>query len=104
MMWAVERADGGRGFGFTGGHYHKNWGNDQFRKAVLNALVWVAKLDPPAEGVSSAVTAEELSQNLDQKAAPKPKTQPATGTPAKAAMLGTPERPLALNGLMARGL
>src|SRR5205085_2333802 len=23
--WARERADGGRGFGFTGGHYHWNW-------------------------------------------------------------------------------
>ena len=38
MMWAVERPDGGRGFGFTGGHFHDNWGNDDFRKTVLNAL------------------------------------------------------------------
>ena len=38
MMWAVERPDGGRGFGFTGGHFHDNWGNDDFRKVVLNAL------------------------------------------------------------------
>ena len=28
VSWATERADGGRGFGFTGGHNHKNWGND----------------------------------------------------------------------------
>src|SRR5207249_573069 len=26
LAWAVERADGGRGFGFTGGHFHSNWG------------------------------------------------------------------------------
>lgn len=39
MMWAVERKDGGRGFGFTGGHFHDNWGNEPFRKVVLNALV-----------------------------------------------------------------
>ena len=25
LAWAVERQDGGRGFGFTGGHFHKNW-------------------------------------------------------------------------------
>jgi hypothetical protein len=31
MMWAVERKDGGRGFGFTGGKFHDNWGIDDFR-------------------------------------------------------------------------
>lgn len=73
MMWAVERADGGRGFGFTGGHFHENWGNDPVRKAVLNALVWVAKGDVPAGGIESKVTPEELKANLDPKPAPKPK-------------------------------
>lgn len=102
MMWAVERADGGRGFGFTGGHYHNNWGNNEFRKTVLNALVWVTKLEVPEQGVASSVTAEELTQNLDKKAAPKPKVEPAGSKPAKAAASGTNERPLALSGLMAR--
>lgn len=74
MMWAIERADGGRGFGFTGGHFHDNWGNDNVRKAVLNALLWVAKVEVPEKGVESTVTPEELKQNLDEKAAPKPKT------------------------------
>ena len=67
MMWVVERADGGRGFGFTGGHRHKNWGDDNHRKVVLNALVWLCKLDVPAEGVASAVTPDDLKQNLDPK-------------------------------------
>ena len=67
MMWCVERPDGGRGFGFTGGHRHKNWGDDNHRKVVLNALVWLCKLDVPAEGVSSTVTEEDLKQNLDPK-------------------------------------
>jgi hypothetical protein len=67
MMWAVERPDGGRGVGFTGGHYHKNWGDDQFRKAVLNALVWVTGLEVPEGGVQSSVTAEDLAKNLDPK-------------------------------------
>ena len=26
VAWAVERKDGGRGFGFTGGHFFDNWG------------------------------------------------------------------------------
>ena len=67
MMWAVERADGGRGFGFTGGHFHDNWGNDGFRKTVLNALVWLAKGEVPADGVASTVTKEDLDANLDPK-------------------------------------
>jgi type 1 glutamine amidotransferase len=73
MMWSVERADGGRGFGFTGGHFHKNWGNADFRKTILNALLWVSKIEVPAAGVDSSVSEAELSQNLDVKAAPKPK-------------------------------
>jgi type 1 glutamine amidotransferase len=67
MMWTVERQDGGRGFGFTGGHFHLNWGNDDFRKVVLNALVWVAGAAVPADGVVSAVTEQQLQQNLDEK-------------------------------------
>jgi Trehalose utilisation len=67
MMWAVERPDGGRGVGFTGGHFHTNWKNDDFRKAVLNALVWICRLDVPKGGVESAVTDEQIRQNLDPK-------------------------------------
>jgi type 1 glutamine amidotransferase len=67
MMWCVEREDGGRGFGWNGGHYHKNWGNENYRKVVLNALVWLCKLEVPADGVESAVTEEDLKQNLDKK-------------------------------------
>jgi hypothetical protein len=67
MLWCVERPDGGRGFGWTGGHYHKNWGNENYRKVVLNALVWLVRLDVPAQGVASSVSEEELKVNLDPK-------------------------------------
>lgn len=67
MMWAVEREDGGRGFGFTGGHVHKNWGDPNFRKVVLNSLLWISKIDVPENGVESSVTEEGLSANLDPK-------------------------------------
>jgi type 1 glutamine amidotransferase len=73
MMWSIERKDGGRGFGFTGGHFHDNWGNDNVRKAVLNALLWVTKVEVPEQGVESTVTVDDLKQNLDPKPAPKPK-------------------------------
>jgi len=68
VMWAIERPDGGRGFGFTGGHFHHNWQDDNFRKIILNALCWVSKVEIPTEGiVSDAVTSIEIIQNLDKK-------------------------------------
>ena len=67
MMWTVARPDGGRGFGFTGGHFHDNWGNDSFRKVVLNAIAWLAKAEIPENGIESSVTQEELDSNLDPK-------------------------------------
>lgn len=71
LAWVCERPDGGRGFGFTGGHFHWNWAYDDFRKVVLNGIVWVAKIDVPAGGVPSKTpTAEDLEANLDS---PRPK-------------------------------
>lgn len=68
VMWAVDRPDGGRGFGFTGGHFHKNWQNDEFRKTIINALCWVSKIEVPATGFDSdKVSDEEIMLNLDPK-------------------------------------
>lgn len=67
MAWAAERPNGGRGFGFTGAHFHRNWENDNFRKTVLNAIVWTAKLEVPSDGVSSKVAPEMMRANLDAK-------------------------------------
>jgi type 1 glutamine amidotransferase len=67
VMWVYNRPDGGRGFGFTGGHPHKAWGDDNYRRVVLNALLWIAKVKVPANGVQSTVSPEELQANLDPK-------------------------------------
>ncbi len=67
VAWTCRRPDGGCGFGFTGGHFHKNWGNENVRKLVLNAILWTAKADVPPEGVESKVSAEDLEKNLDKK-------------------------------------
>jgi type 1 glutamine amidotransferase len=67
LMWAIERPDSGRGFGFTGGHYHSHWGHDDFRKVVLNAILWSAGIEVPAKGLECRVTEEDLKQNLDAK-------------------------------------
>ena len=73
VAWAYERANGGRGFGFTGGHFHQNWQQDDFRKIVLNALIWTAKGEVPVKGVPSRTPSDaEMAQNQDY---PKPKSK-----------------------------
>lgn len=67
VAWAYERPNGGRGFGFTGAHYHKNYGNPNFRKIILNGILWVAKVEVPSEGVQCTVTEQDLKENLDRK-------------------------------------
>ena len=67
LAWACERADGGRGFGFTGGHYHRNWGDENFRKVMLNGILWTAKVEVPPTGVESVLTAADLTANQDLK-------------------------------------
>ncbi|MEZ6130419.1 MAG: family 16 glycoside hydrolase [Planctomycetaceae bacterium] len=67
VAWARTRKDGGRGFGFTGGHYHWNWGNRNFRTLVLNAIAWTAHAEVPTGGVPSpAVDVEMLLANQDE--------------------------------------
>ena len=53
--YAVERQDGGRGFGFTGGHFYENWWIEDFRRTMLNAIVWTAGVDVPEGGVASVL-------------------------------------------------
>ncbi len=76
MAWAAERPDGGRGFGFTGGHFHWNWGDENFRKIVLNGIVWTAHGDIPDKGVATPDPSQaELEANQDE---PKPNSSAKT--------------------------
>ena len=67
MAWAFERPDGGRGFGFTGGHFHRNWADEDFRRLVVNAILWAAKTEVPAGGAPVAFDPADLNTNLDRK-------------------------------------
>ncbi len=67
LMWTLVRPEGGRGFGFTGGHKHWNWGKPQQRAVILNAIVWIAGLEVPAGGVPSPkLTFKDLDTNMDE--------------------------------------
>lgn len=82
MMWLVERANGSRGLGFTGGHTHTHWGDVNQRRLVANALLWLAKADVPAGGVQDRITAADLTLNLDDKPARRGGPPPA-GAPGR---------------------
>jgi type 1 glutamine amidotransferase len=67
VAWACERPDGARGFGFTGGHFHRNWGDENFRRVVVNAILWTAKVDVPKDGAKVDLAASDVNRFLDKK-------------------------------------
>ncbi len=67
VAWAFERGDGGRSFGFTGGHTHKNWVNEDFRRLVVNAILWSAGIDVPEGGAKVEMEPDDINRNLDRK-------------------------------------
>lgn len=69
VAWAYTRPDGGRGFGFTGAHVHMNWINDDYRKLVLNAIVWAAKMRVPETGIITKTPTEEELFSLQKNVA-----------------------------------
>lgn len=58
--WSYERPDGGRSFGFTGCHFHKNFGVAEFRKLITNAVLWTAKAEVSAHGAPVEINAADL--------------------------------------------
>lgn len=79
MMWVVDNAGTNRGYGYTGGHFHKNWAEPNTRKVVLNAMLWIAHAEVPTNGVESDPTDTELNGMLRSRV--KPDGTPGDGTP-----------------------
>ena len=51
VSWAWERPDGGRSFGFSGCHYHKNWDRPEYRRFISQAVLWTLEADAAREGL-----------------------------------------------------
>lgn len=65
--WTYDRPNGGRSFGFTGGHYHWNWGREDILRLVCNSILWTAKIEVPPEGLSlRSPSVERLEQGQDE--------------------------------------
>jgi type 1 glutamine amidotransferase len=59
--WAYERPDGGRSFGTTLGHYYRNFQHEPFRRMLVNAILWTAKLEVPHSGAKVDLDEADLA-------------------------------------------
>ena len=48
-------------------HFHRNWAEENFRRLVVNAILWTAKEDVPESGAKVEFDAADLNKNLDKK-------------------------------------
>jgi type 1 glutamine amidotransferase len=78
-MWAYDRPkpEGakitGRSIGATMGHFYVNWQNDDYRKLLLNAIVWTAHIEVPKDGIASTwIDDAEVDRILGPTPAPIP--------------------------------
>ena len=78
--WTYERPNSknGRSFGLTLGHFHDNFGLDEFRKVVANGILWTAHVDIPESGTPDW----RLRRGFDIGPASRPKTGQMTGAVA----------------------
>ena len=60
VAWAWERPDHGRSFGFSGLHYHDNWKRVEYRRLVLQGVLWSVGQPIPVEGLNVDVTEADL--------------------------------------------
>lgn len=59
--WAHNRAGGGRSFGTTLGHFHRNFKIEAFRRMMVNGILWSAGVEVPATGAPVDVTADDVT-------------------------------------------
>ena len=63
LLWVFEQS-GKRRVGFAGGHHHFALGNATYRKSVLNAIAWSARLSVPRGGVETkTLSLGDLTKN-----------------------------------------
>lgn len=64
VAWLYERADGGRSFTFTGGHLHSSFGEEGYRRYLVNSILWTAKIEIPKDGAPVALNVSDLGSYL----------------------------------------
>src|SRR5262249_310573 len=60
VAWCWNRPDHGRSFGFVGLHFHANWQIPDYRRFVIQGVLWSLKLPIPSNGVNVDIEPKEL--------------------------------------------
>lgn len=61
VAWGAERPDGGRSFGFSGLHFHENWKLTEYRRLVLQGILWTLKRPIRVGGEPVDVSPDDLA-------------------------------------------
>lgn len=64
--WVFERP-GGRSFATTLGHPYRNFQTEAFRRMLVNAILWTAKVEVPEGGAPVTIPAADLALPPDPK-------------------------------------
>jgi type 1 glutamine amidotransferase len=58
--WAWDRPAGGRSFGFVALHYHSNWQLPEYRRLVVQGILWALKMSIPENGAKVDIDSKKL--------------------------------------------
>ncbi|MEW6302798.1 MAG: ThuA domain-containing protein [Verrucomicrobiota bacterium] len=89
VAWSWDRADGGRSFGFVALHFHANWQLPEYRRFIVQGVLWSLKLPVPKDGVNVDIDSKALE--LDGVLPPMP-----TAKKAKASKKAAASKPVFL--------
>jgi type 1 glutamine amidotransferase len=71
VAWVLEREGGGRSFGSTLGHFHDNYAIPEFRRAIVNGILWTAGVEVDERGAAVELSPEQLELPPPEAAGPK---------------------------------
>jgi len=77
--WTFERANSGRSVGITLGHFHHNFAREDFRRLLVNSILWAANVAVPDSGATvtldwaaTELPAEKATAAKDAEPMPHP--------------------------------
>ena len=69
VAWAFDCAGsgGGRSYGNTLGHFHKNFGREPLRKLIVNGILWTTDREIPAAGAPCEIDEQDMALTEPRK-------------------------------------
>lgn len=81
IAWMWERPDGGRSFGITSLHFHRNWELPTYRRLIVQAVLWSLNQPIPAAGVDVHLVPGSLAPAPPESEAVRRKLAEASASP-----------------------